>query len=139
MALIALTTAARVEVVESLEQMTLPADESITPGAPVRLNTSTGKFTNANGTAAGEARVYGIAVGTHIVIAGMPVTAVRQGVLDGFVFTQDYDADIFVSDTDGRLGDAVGTVSLVVGKIVPGSAEVLGGAYAKMLMVEVNL
>jgi len=135
MALIALVTARRVEVVEIIEQMTLIADESITPGAPVRLDTTTGKFTNSNGTLAAEARTYGIAVGTHTVIAGMPITAVRRGVLDGFVFTQDYDAPIYVSDTDGRLGDAVGTVTLAVGRIIPGTSEVLGGAFAKLLLV----
>ena len=135
MALIALVTAARVEVVETIEQMTLPAAESITPGAPVRLDVTSGKFTNSNGTDAAEARTYGIAVGTHIVIAGMPVTAVRRGVLDGFTFTQDYDHAIYVSDTDGRLGDAAGTVSLAAGRIIPGTSEVLGGAFAKLLLV----
>ncbi|MEI7847452.1 MAG: hypothetical protein WCK35_16750 [Chloroflexota bacterium] len=136
MALIALVTAARVEVVEIFEQMTLVAAESITPGAPVRLDTTTGKFTNSNGTLAAEARTYGIAVGTHTVIAGMPITAVRRGVLDGFVFTQNYDAPIYLSDTDGRLGDAVGTVTLEVGRIIPGTSEVLGGAFAKLLLVD---
>ena len=105
MALIALDTAAKVEVVESIEQMTLPAAETIVPGAPVRLDTSTGKFTNSNGTDAAESRTYGIAVGTHSIVAGMPVTAVRRGVLSGFTFSQAYDAPIYVSDTDGRLGD----------------------------------
>ena len=136
MALISLTTAARVEVVESISQMTLTAAEEITPGAPVRIETSTGKFTNSNGTAAAEARTYGIAVGTHAVIAGLPVTAVRRGVLDGFAFSQAYDAAIYVSDTDGRLGDAAGTVSVTAGRVVPGTGEVLGGAFAKLLLVD---
>ncbi|MCX6077928.1 MAG: hypothetical protein NTW32_00160 [Chloroflexi bacterium] len=135
MALIALTTAARVEVVESIEQMTLPAAEDITPGAAVRLDTSTGKFTNSNGSLAAEARTYGIAVGSHIISAGMPVTAVRRGVLDGYAFSQAYDAVIYVSDTDGRLGDAAGTVSVVVGRVLPGAGEVLGGSFARLLLV----
>ena len=135
MALIALVTASRIEAVESIEQLTLPAAETITPGACVRLDTSSGKFTNGNGTSAAEARIYGIALGSHDIAAGLPVTAVRQGVLDGFAFTQAYDAAIYASDTDGRLGDAAGTVSVIVGRIIPGVSEVLGGAYAKLLQV----
>jgi len=135
MADIALKTANRVEVVESREQMTLPAAEAITPGQAVRLDTTNGKFTLAKATAAGEARIYGIAVGTHAIVAGMPVTAIRRGVLDGYTFTQDYDAAIYLSDTDGTLADAAGTVSTVVGRIVPGAGEVLGGAFAKLLYV----
>lgn len=134
MALIALTTADRIEVVESIVQMTLPSAEAITAGAPVREDTTTGRFTNSNGTTAPEARVYGIA--TRTVAAGEPVTAIRRGVLDGFTFSQAYDAAIYVSDTDGRLGDAAGTVSTVVGRVIPGTATTLGTAYDKLLSVE---
>jgi len=135
MADISLATAYRVEVVESLEQMTLPAAEALSPGDAVRLDTTTGKFTKANGTTAGEARIYGIAVGTHAVAAGIPVTAVRRGALDGYAFTQAYDAAIYLSDTDGALADAAGTVAVVVGRVVPGASELLGGAFAKLLYV----
>lgn len=134
MANIALTTANRVEVVESRRQMTLPAAEAITAGAPVRLDTSSGKFTNANGSSAAEARVWGIA--TRTVAAGVPVTAIRNGVLDGFTFSQAYDATIYLSDTDGRLADAAGTVSTVVGRVIPGTATTTGTAYDKLLSVE---
>jgi len=135
MALIGLVTASRVEVVESIEQMTLPAAEDIVPGAPLRLDTASGKFTNSNGSTAAEARTYGIAVGSHTIIAGMPVTAVRRGVLDGFAFGQAYDAPIYVSDTDGRLGDAAGTVNVVAGRVIPGAGELNGSAFAKLLLV----
>ena len=53
---IALMTADKVEVVESVIQMTLTTAEDITAGAPVRLDTTSGKWTKANGTSAGEAR-----------------------------------------------------------------------------------
>lgn len=135
MALITLLTANRVEVLESLEQMTLPAAEDISPGAAVRIDVSTGKFTNSNASNVAEARVYGIAVGTHAIYAGMPVTAVRRGVLDGFGFSQAYDAPLYLSDTDGRLADAAGTMSVVVGRIIPGTAELNGSAFAKWLLV----
>jgi hypothetical protein len=136
MALIALDTANRVEIVESIQQMTLVAAEAISPGAPVRIDTTAGTATNANGTTAPEARVWGIAVGQRAIPAGMPVTVIRRGVLDGFTLTQAYDAAIYVADTDGRLGDAAGTVSTVVGRVIPGTANLLGAAHDKLLSVE---
>lgn len=133
MALIAVTIANKIEVVESIHQMTLPATEAIVAGAPVRIHTD-GKFTNANGTVAGEARVYGIA--TVTAAPGEPLTAIRRGVLDGFNFTQAYDAAVFVADTDGRLGDVAGTVSVAIGRIIPAWSQSLGVAADKLLSVE---
>ena len=135
MADIALVTANKVEIVESIEQMTLPTDEAVTAGMAVRINTTTGKFTKANGSAAGEARIYGIA--TKTVASGMPLTAVRQGVMDGWDLSGlAYDAVVYLSDTDGRLGDAAGTVSTVVGRVIPGTSEALGTAFSKLLLVD---
>lgn len=134
MADIAVATAGKIHIVESIQQKTLPAAEAIVAGAPVRIDTSTGKFTNANGTSAGEARVWGIA--TASVAANAPITAIRRGILDGFTFSQNYDAAIYLSDTDGRLADAAGTVSTIVGRVVPGTATTLGTSYDKLLSVE---
>lgn len=133
MALIAVATANRVEVVESIIQKTLVAAEAILAGAPVRIDT-TGKFTNANGTTTTENRIYGIA--TRTVAAGEALTAIRKGVLDGFTFSQAYDAIIYLADTDGRLGDAAGTVSTIVGRVVPGTAQLIGSNPAKLLFVD---
>ena len=133
MALIAVATAGKIHIVQSIQQLTLPATEAILAGAPVRIHTD-GKFTNANGTTSGEARVYGIA--TKSVAAGAAVTAVKRGILDGFTFTQAYDAPIYLSDTDGTLADAAGTVSTIVGRVIPGTATTLGTAYDKLLSVE---
>lgn len=137
MANIDLVTSGRVEVVESLEQMTLAAAEAITAGAPVRLDTTTGKFTNANGTTLAEARVYGIA--TRTVVAGEALTALRHGVMDGFdVSGLDYDAGVYLSDTDGRVNNASGTIPIVLGRVVPGTATTLGTAYDKLVHVDVR-
>lgn len=136
MALIALDVANRVEIVESIQQMTLVAAEAIVPGAPVRIDTTNGRFTNSNGTTAPEARVWGIATGQRAIAAGMPCTAIRRGVLDGFTLSQAYDLAIFVSDTDGRLGDVAGTVSTIIGRVIPATANLLGAAHDKLLSVE---
>ena len=134
MADIAVATAGKIHVVVAKEQLTVPAAETIAAGAPVRIDTSAGTFTNANGSSAAEARVYGIA--TRSVAAGEPVTAIRRGILDGFTFSQAYDAAIYLSNTDGRLADAAGTTSVIVGRVVPGTATTLGTAYDKLLSVE---
>jgi hypothetical protein len=133
MANIALKTADRIEVVESIIQTTLPAAEAITAGAPVRIDSS-GNFTNANGTTSTEADAYGIATRTRQ--AGEALTAIRKGVLDGFTFSQAFNAAIYLSDTDGRLADAAGTVSKIAGRVLPGTANLVGAAKDKLLFVD---
>jgi hypothetical protein len=138
MANLSVVTAGKIEVVESIEQMTLPAAEAIVAGAPVRQDTTSGRFTNANGTTAPESRAYGIA--TRSVAAGEAVTAIAQGVLDGFDLSAlAFDAAIFLSDTDGRLADAAGTVSVTAGRVIPGTSATLGTAHDKLLRVKLPL
>jgi hypothetical protein len=135
MADIALVTANRVSVVESTIQATLPAAEAIVAGAPVRLDTTTGRFTNANATSAAEARIYGIAART--VAAGEAVTAIRKGVMDGFnLDAMAYDAAVHLSNTDGRLADAAGTTAAIVGRVIPGTSSNTGVGYDKLIFVD---
>ena len=104
---IALVTANKVEIVESIIQMTLPAIEAVAPGNAARVDTSTGKFTKANATSAAEARAYGILAGQKACPAGMPITAIRKGVLSGFNLAGlAYDQAVWLSGTDGALCDA---------------------------------
>lgn len=133
MALIAVAVAGKIDIVESIQQMTLPATEAIVAGAPVRIH-SDGKFTNANGTDTTENDVWGIA--TVSAAAGEAVTAIRRGVLDGFTFTQAFNAPIYVADTDGRLGDAAGSASKIIGRVIPAWSQRLGTAADKILSVE---
>jgi hypothetical protein len=136
MALIALKTADRVEVIQSHCQLTLVAAEAITAGACVRIDTD-GKFTNGNGTSTTENNIFGIA--TRTVAAGEPVTAIRRGLMDGFTFSQAYAAPIYASDTDGRLGDAAGTASKLIGMVVAGTSNLIGTSPDKILLVDINL
>ena len=137
MTVISLVTANKIEVVESIEQMTLPTDEAVNPGQAARLATATGKFTKANGTTAPEGRIYGIATGGVANVAGRPVTAIKKGVIDGFDLSGlAYDAPVYLSDTDGALDTAAGTVSVVVGRVIPGTSTTLGTAFDKLLLVD---
>lgn len=137
MTVIALVTANRVEIVESIEQMTLPTDEAVNPGQAARLATATGKFTKANATTAPEARIYGIATGGLANTSGQPVTAIKKGVIDGYDLSGlNYDAPVYLSDTDGALDTAAGTVSVVVGRVIPATGQTLGTALDKLLLVD---
>lgn len=134
---IALITANRVEIVESVIQMTLPTAEAVTAGMAVRLDTTNGKWTKANGTGAAEARAWGVA--TKTVASGQPVTAIRKGVMDGWDLSAlDYDAPIYLSDTDGRLSTVAGTTSVVIGRVIPATSTTLGTAYDKIASIEVG-
>jgi len=133
MANIAVAVAGKIDIVQSHEQLTLPAVEAIVAGAPVRIEAA-GKFTNGNGTDTTENNIWGIA--TNSAAINEPVTAVKRGLLDGFTFTQAYNAPIYVSDTDGRLGDAAGTATKLVGRVVPAWSQRLGTAADKILSVE---
>lgn len=136
MADIALDTADRVEVVESRRQLSCIALEAIEAGAPCRIDPTTGKARNGNGTDMTEGPVYGIAL--RSVAAGEAVTLLAEGILDGFDFTdQDFNEEIFLSDTDGRLADAAGTKAILIGRIVPGNANLLGATADKLLDVNV--
>lgn len=136
---LALLTANTVNIVESKEQMTLPALEAITAGMPVKIDPTTGKFCIGNGSSAGEARIYGIA--TKTVAAGMPVTAVRHGVMDGLALSGvAYDAPIYASNTDGTLADSAGTVTTaILGRVIPSTGNVLGTALDKLMLIDINI
>lgn len=120
------------------DKLTLPAeDATLAKGQMVRINVTTGRFTLANGTSAAEARVYGMLINSANKV-GDPVTAVRRGIVavgeDASVTGLTFDDIVYLSDTDGKLGDAAGTVSTVVGRTVP---QFNGSATAKkMLKIE---
>ena len=135
MADLAMVTAGKFRVVQSIIQDTQIAAEAIVAGQAVRIETSTGKFTGSNGTTSGEARIYGLA--KESVAAGFPVTAIRKGVVDGWdISGSNYDATLYLSDTDGLLGTTAGTVSVVVGRVIAANSQPLGTAADKLLFVD---
>jgi len=132
MAAIAVTTAGRIRIVESIEQATLPAGEAILAGAPVRFDTH-GNFVNGNATTSTEAAIYGIA--TSSVAANEALTAVKKGVLDGFTLNGAFGSLAYVSDTDATIADAAGTVSVIVGRVIAAKGQQIGTAADKLLAV----
>ena len=123
MAVINLVTADRVRIVEPLVQMTLPAAADITAGMPVYID-SNGKFAPADASVAGTALVYGIAA--HTVQAGFAVTAIHEGVMDGWnIDALAFGDAIYLSDTEGALDTATGTVTTLIGRVTPAHAAPL--------------
>jgi hypothetical protein len=122
MAAIALTTAGRVEVIESLDQKTLPAGVAVTAGQAVYQVATTGKWGLALATAASNAA--GVHIALRSVGAGEGLTAMRTGRMDGFALgTLGYGDSVFLSDTPGTLQTTAGTVSIVLARVQSSSAQ----------------
>lgn len=117
-----------------VEQLTFKAASAIKAGAAVKLDTN-GKFEEGDATTSTKANVFGIAIRTTA--AGSGCTAVKRGILAGFDLSGlAYGANVYLSDTTGRLADAAGTVSKVVGRVVPVWGQLPGAAPLKALYVE---
>lgn len=123
-----------VDVVDSIEQLTLIAAEAMGAGSVVKIDTA-GKFAIATGSTSDATTLYGVT--TRKVPIGMPVTAVAKGVLGGFdCGAIAYGATVYAADADSTISDTAGTVSVPVGQIVPGTGTTTGTAYDKLLRVK---
>lgn len=107
-----------------LTQLTAPAGEAINAGQYCRWNISTGKFEYGNASSSDEVgdgfiAEKSVAIGDTLTAHKGPGVILDLGsALDGL----NYGASVYLGDTDGRLADAAGTVSTVVGKVIPGWA-----------------
>lgn len=115
--------------------ITAPAGEAITIGQYCRYNTSSGKLELGNASSSGEAKHGGIALKT--VAVGETLTAMVDGDLDvgNALSSLAYNADVYLSDTDGALADGAGTVSKIIGRV---QAIWTGATPDKYLRVEVD-
>ena len=81
---------------------------------------SNGKLQLSNGGAAATAMALGVCVTDGQ--AGEPVAVVKRGKVGGFTISGlAYGAFVYISDTAGKLEDAAGTKSNVVGRVIPSS------------------
>lgn len=135
MATIALT-AAQIAAVkpEISEILDVTLAGTVTKGQALYL-TSAGTFGVADANDSGKEQVRGIALAAGA--AGETIPMLKRGPLAGFTLTsQAYDAPIYLSDTAGVLGDAAGTMTVVVGRVMPLNDR---PTYTKVLWVEVDL
>jgi predicted RecA/RadA family phage recombinase len=138
MATVAPTTAGRIDVVEwgdNESQETRPAAADITAGTFVRADTN-GNWVLALATTAPNAAGARLALRT--VKSGQALTAMRRGVVGGFTVSQAFGAALYLSDT-GTLADAAGTVSVQVGRVVAGNANLATAAHDKLVKIDCPL
>lgn len=114
-------TAADVVPVKIVKSITAPSKEAFTRGQYVRL-ASDGMLELGNASSAGEVGFGGLALTDGPV--GATATVLLDGVLNVGNALGDlaFAAAVYLSDTDGTLADAAGTVSTVVGKVIGGYA-----------------
>jgi hypothetical protein len=139
MASIAVTTAGKLHVVESLEQATLPAAAAILAGDTVSID-SDGKFVKGDADGAGLlTTIYGVA--TRSVAAGESVTAIRRGVVSGYTFgSTAYWTNVLAADTAGEITVTSsesngGSADVVIGRVIPVWDQLVGGTPSKALLL----
>lgn len=110
-----------VKVVSVVEQISAGAGVAIDAGVAVKFNLTSGLVDKSNATTSALARCVGIAV-TSTSRQPQAPTIVRKGILDvgEALAALNYGVEVYLSDTDGRLDTAAGTVSKVIGTVVPG-------------------
>jgi hypothetical protein len=87
--------------------------ETLVEGDVVYI-TANGKAGKADANAAGKQQARGIVVRK----TGVTVSVMKYGYLAGFdISALDYDAQLFLSDTVGKLADAAGTMSVACGRV----------------------
>lgn len=132
----ALTTAG-VASIDTLPhiQHTFVSGEAITAGAPVYMNTSTGRIYNSDANGSGTRQCLGIASESALT-SGVAVTVIMQGFMSGWNFgSATFGSAVFVSDTVGAIADAAGTASIYVGEILPINGTTLGTTADRALFV----
>jgi hypothetical protein len=135
MATIAQATAGVVEVVDSIEQKTLPCAADIVGGTFVRENAS-GEWVQALATSAANAK--GARLALRSAKTGEGLTAMKTGIVGGFTITQAFNVDVFISDT-GTVADAAGTASVVIGRVRSATGNQTGAAHDKVLTIDCPL
>jgi hypothetical protein len=108
------------------------ASVALTSLTPVYLDGTTGKAAKGDASAAGTAGVVGLAA--RAVGADGGVTILGNGsIVAGIDLSGlSYGDRVYLSDTAGALADAAGTVSVCIGRVIPGLAST---TYDKLLLV----
>jgi hypothetical protein len=101
---------------------------------------SSGLAVLSNSGAAGTSQFNGIAIPTknsgYSAGVGQAVELIEEGEVEGFDLSGlAYEAPVYLSDTAGKLADAAGTKSVVVGRVVPTSERDASGNPRKLLYV----
>lgn len=132
MTAIALDTTREVNVVfaETAEIRDMKEAETLAVGDVVYVN-SAGKAGKADANASGKQQARGIVVKRQ----GAVVSVLKRGYVAGFdISALDYDAQVFLSDTAGKLDTAAGTLSVPCGRV----SALTNDSLSKILYVDFN-
>lgn len=122
MAVLTVSTTRR-GLVTSKDQHTALASAAITALQAVRLNTS-GQWALTDASSAGTST--GVHIATRAALEGEALTAVREGVFDGFVLDDlDPGDPVYLSNDAGALADAAGDTSVKLGSVIEVDEEKL--------------
>jgi hypothetical protein len=92
------------------------AGAALAPGDAVRLDATTGKAVLANAASAANSGFRGLALNSAG--AGQGVSVLKRGHVYGFdLAALNYGALVYLDNASGDLGNAAGTVSVVVGSV----------------------
>ena len=113
--------AADVAALEIIEKFTAPAAEAIDAGEMAVCDETSAKLALSD---ASSQALLGFGPGIALrsaALADEPVTILKKGIvgLGAALAGLAYDAAVYSSDTAGKLADAAGTVTLIVGYVVP--------------------
>lgn len=116
MADIALTAANIARVFPQADEVfTVTLGETVTKGQ-ILYQLSTGLFGVADANAAGKQQARGVALEGGG--AGQAIPMLKRGVVEGFTVSGlDADVPVYLSDTAGALGDGVGTMTVICGRV----------------------
>lgn len=129
-------TAADVAPVVVNKQESGYSGEDLTAGQWARLDTTSGSWVGGNASSAAEAHGGGLVMASAL--SGFAVTIMIDGIMDlgDALSALTFDDDVFLSNTDKTLADTAGTVSKIVGTVVPSYGQGGPGATrAKLLKV----
>lgn len=128
-------TAADVAPAKIIDQSTGPAGEAIDAGEVVRFDDTSGAYVLANGTgAATAAGPIGIAITSGI--ANITISVLHKGYIDfgsDVLDSLDFSDPAYLANVAGGLDSSAGSVSTVVGRVVPGWGAI---AADKLLRVD---
>lgn len=105
--------------------------ETVTAGQALYLVAATGKYGIADANDSGKQQARGIALKGGA--AGQTVPMLKKGPVYGFTLSGNYDSVAYLSDTAGALADSAGTMTVVVGRVVPANDI---PTFTKLLWVE---
>lgn len=113
-------TPADVAAMTIIEQFTAPAAEAIDAGEYAKPDATTGKLELGQANAAGNVG-NGPGIALRSAAVNGELTILKKGIiyLGAALAGLSYDDPVYLSDTAGKLADAAGTVSTVVGHVVP--------------------